>query len=154
MPIWTPSLGAIPSAGAVAFCVWAPDHERVELVVNDAAPRSLTRDADGYWSGRFTDVRVGDLYGYRLGSNETVFPDPASRWQPHGIHGRSQVVDPAAYRWSDHAWQPPAADALVFYELHVGTFSSAGSFAGIAAHLDHLAWLGVTHVELMPVAAF
>jgi maltooligosyltrehalose trehalohydrolase len=149
-----PTLGALPSAGAVSFCVWAPDHDRVELVVNDAAPRSLTRDADGYWTGRFSDVRVGDRYGYRLAGQDAVFPDPASRSQPDGIHGRSQVVDPAAYRWSDHAWRPPPADALVFYELHVGTFTPEGTFRAAIDRLPYLADLGVTAVELMPVGDF
>ena len=150
---WIPSLGALHRKGATTFRVWAPGHERVDLVVNDGPPRALARDSDGYWSATFHDVAVGDLYGYRVDGG-TPMPDPASRRQPCGVHGLSQVVDASTFHWSDDRWQQPAADQLVFYELHVGTFTPQGTFRAIIDRLPHLVDLCVTAIELMPVADF
>ena len=122
-------------------------------MVNEGQPRTLTRDSSGYWSGTFQDVHAGDLYAYRLDGGAPM-PDPASRYQPYGVHGPSQVIDPSAFRWSDDRFDPPTAERLVFYELHVGTFTPEGTFRAIIDRLPHLVDLSVTAIELMPVADF
>jgi maltooligosyltrehalose trehalohydrolase len=115
----------------------------------------LRRDEHGYWSARFRDVGPGALYRYRLnGSDDRVYPDPASRFQPHGVHGPSQVIDPRAFRWSDEEWRAPALSELIFYELHVGTFTPEGTYRAAEGRLPYLAGLGVTAVELMPLGDF
>ncbi len=137
--------------------VWAPEHAAMELVLEGGSGRDvrpLARDARGYWSGRFDDVQPGAVYRYRLsGDDNQVFPDPASRFQPEGVHGPSQVIDPA-FRWTDQDFRAPGADHLVFYELHVGTFSPEGTFRGVMERLPYIAQLGVTAIELMPVGDF
>ena len=154
---WRPRLGACPEAGGVSFRVWAPRRLHVELVLNPGllSPqrRSLTPTGDGTFAGAFEDVAAGDLYAYAL-DGEGPFPDPASRFQPQDVHGPSAVVDPRAYAWSDQAWRGiPLRDAII-YELHVGAFTPAGTFAGVTERLPYLAELGVTVIELMPVADF
>jgi maltooligosyltrehalose trehalohydrolase len=163
------TLGAVMHNGKTTFRVWAPERHTVELVV--CAPPSSPRvqsgdadtvlevyplipEADGYWSGHETPVSAGTLYKFRLdGRTEETFPDPASRHQPYGVHGPSAVVDPT-FEWSDRGWMPPPFDRLVIYELHVGTFSPQGTFRGVMDRLGELADLGVTAIELMPVADF
>ena len=153
-------LGASYDGRATRFTVWAPDYARVELVVHGAAGtpleiRPMTRNAQGYWTADYDDVPPGALYRYRLDeSADLTFPDPASRWQPHGVHGPSAVVDPRTFHWTDDRWQVPPLDRLILYELHVGTFTAAGTFDGVSERLEHLASLGVTAIELMPVADF
>jgi maltooligosyltrehalose trehalohydrolase len=112
----------------------------------------MTRGADGYWSCDVGGVAAGTVYDYQLDGG-TICPDPASRHQPRGVHGPSAVVD-TSFVWSDGDYRPPALSDYVIYELHVGTFSEAGTFDGVIEHLDELATLGVTAVELMPVAQF
>jgi maltooligosyltrehalose trehalohydrolase len=117
--------------------------------------RPLARDDHGYWSARFGDIGPGALYRYRLnGRDDQTFPDPASRFQPYGVHGPSQVVEPASFRWTDQEWRPPPREALVLYELHIGTFSPTGTFRGAMERLPYLAQLGVTALELMPLGDF
>jgi malto-oligosyltrehalose trehalohydrolase len=107
----------------------------------------------GGWFSLTTDrAAAGARYRYLV--DGTPFPDPASRFQPDGVHGASEIVDPGAYRWSDTGWRGRASEELVIYELHLGTFSESGDFAGAIAHLGDLAALGVTAVELMPIAEF
>ncbi len=134
------------------FCVWAPAPESVELHL--LAPDriiALTRDDRGYAAAAVEGVNAGRLYWYRLDGVDR--PDPASRSQPHGVHGPSQVVDPA-FPWHDGDWTGlPLRDYLI-YELHVGAFTGGGTFDAVIPHLDDLADLGVTAVELMPVAQF
>jgi maltooligosyltrehalose trehalohydrolase len=141
-------------AGGVDFRVWAPACRSVELVLSGvAAPLPLAREVDGYFSLTAPGVGAGALYWFRL-DGEGAFPDPASRFQPEGPEGPSQVVDPAVYRWRDEGWLGPAERGQVFYELHVGTFTRAGTWSAAAAHLRELAELGVTAIEVMPVAEF
>jgi maltooligosyltrehalose trehalohydrolase len=141
----------------VTFHVWAPLRRRVDLVLDRGLPSErrhpLTPVGDGTFTGTFADVSPGDLYAYRL-DDEGPFPDPASRFQPHGVHGPSAVVNPAAFGWSDHSWRGVPIEDAVLYELHVGTFTEAGTFAGVTERLPYLADLGVTIVELMPIADF
>jgi maltooligosyltrehalose trehalohydrolase len=151
-----PTLGAVYENSTTTFRVWAPEHHRVELVLDAAAAaRPLAAEPCGYWSATFDDAPPGTLYRYRLnGRHDQVFPDPASRFQPDGVHGPSQVVDPSGFEWTDDGFRAPGLDRLTFYELHVGTFTPEGTFAGVAGRLPYLADLGVTAIELMPVADF
>ena len=150
-----PSLGALPDASGVRFRAWAPSVERLELVLEGPdEPRTLAMDRDGEDFTAFVGgLGAGARYRYRV-DGRGPFPDPAARFQPDGVHGPSEVVDAAAYAWSDADWRGLPQEDLVFYELHVGTFTPEGTFAAAADKLDHLVDLGVTAVELMPVHAF
>jgi len=135
-----------------ALRVWAPEAERVEASI-EGVRRPLARAAGGWWELRPAPA-PGTEYLFHVDGDETGRPDPRSAHQPHGVHGPSRVVDHAAFRWTDGGWSaPPLAEALL-YEVHVGTFSPAGTFDGVAEKLDHLLALGVTHVQLMPVNGF
>jgi len=140
----------------VAFKVWAPASSTVEVVFEDQKPGSSVRlapAAAGYFASTIEGLGAGLRYAYRL-DGEGPFPDPASRSQPDGVHGTSAVVDPSGFPWSDDTWQGVPLERLVIYELHVGTFTPAGTFAAAAERLDDLRALGITAIELMPVAAF
>jgi maltooligosyltrehalose trehalohydrolase len=133
------------------FRVWAPLPRKVELQIgNKLFPMSA--GADGWWTAE-PPVEPGDDYGFIL-DGAGPFPDPRSPWQPNGVHGLSRAVERGAFQWSDAGWQPPPFSAAVIYELHAGTFTPAGTFAAVIGKLGHLAALGVTHVELMPVNEF
>ncbi|RUL85936.1 malto-oligosyltrehalose trehalohydrolase [Tautonia sociabilis] len=151
---WRPSFGAWPEPGGVRFRVWAPTEPGASVVIQGDPPRvePLERFPDGTFGALVRGIGPGTRYKYRIGSGD--FPDPASRFQPEGVHGPSQVVDPADFRWSDRGWTGLTLDALTVYELHVGTFSPEGTFAGVRARLPYLRDLGVSAVELMPVADF
>lgn len=153
---WRLTLGASPVEGGVRFRVWAPTTDRVDVVLYGPSAESvhrLDRDRQGYHAGVVEGVGPGRRYMYRLDDHAT-YPDPASRSQPEGVHGPSEVVDPDAYRWKVHDWAPPAVEDLVIYELHVGTFTEDGTFDAAAERLGLLAQLGVTAVEPMPIAEF
>ncbi|MGH2720829.1 MAG: malto-oligosyltrehalose trehalohydrolase, partial [Actinomycetota bacterium] len=144
------------------FVVWAPVRHSVEVRLLERGDERgegrgrtvpLEPGDEGWFRGVLEDVRPGDRYLLRL-DGEVERPDPASRYQPEGPHGPSEVVDPSAFPWTDAAWRPPAVEDLVVYEVHPGTFSPEGTFAGIAARLDHLVDLGVNALEVMPVAQF
>lgn len=154
---WRPSVGAWPEPDGVHFRVWAPDAEVVELVFEGEGHGRptvpLSKSADGMFAATVPEARAGTRYRYRI-DGKGPFPDPASRFQPDGVHGPSEVIDSSAFAWTDAGWGGPAPDALVVYELHVGTFTTAGTFAAAAAMLPELADLGVTAVELMPLADF
>ena len=154
---WLPALGAWREGAATRFRVWAPTHEHVEVLVerdgDSPSVHSLARLPDGSFTGVFDDVRTGDRYWYRL-DRRGPFPDPASRCQPDGVHGPSLVVDPAAFPWSSQPWTGIGLRDLVIYELHVGTFTPEGTFAGVLERLPYLVDLGITAIELMPIADF
>jgi maltooligosyltrehalose trehalohydrolase len=144
--------------GSAHARVWAPGRETVELVVDGDGPwragaSSLGREETGYFSGPLNGVSDGTRYRFRLDGRD-AFPDPASRYQPEGPHGPSQVVDAGRYAWSDDAWRGVDIAHQVMYELHVGTFTPAGTFRGVIERLSDLGDLGVTVLELMPVADF
>ncbi len=144
----------VVAAGGVHFRVWAPDRARVEVVVGRDATE-LQREGGGYFSGVIASAGAGSRYRFRLDAGD-AYPDPASRYQPDGPHGESEVVDPTTFEWRDGDW---AASGLqprgqVLYEMHVGTFTAEGTFAAAAARLESLADLGITMVELLPVAEF
>jgi maltooligosyltrehalose trehalohydrolase len=142
--------------GGVRFRLWAPAMQSVDLcLVRETAERCLamTGTGDG-WLERVThDAGPGSLYHYRIDGDRQV-PDRASRFQPRDVHGPSQVVNPVSFDWDDEAWQGRPWEEAVVYELHVGTFSPEGTFRGVAERLDYLADLGITAIELMPVADF
>jgi maltooligosyltrehalose trehalohydrolase len=146
-------LGAWCEDGVWNFRLWAPKAQSIELVLPDAASRRLVRRSDGYFIGRWDDLGPGQHYSYRV-NGQGPFPDPASRWQPLGVHGPSQLVDPTTYTWVDDDFRAPTLSDAIIYELHVGTFTAEGTFRAAAARLGTVAALGVNVVELMPIAAF
>jgi maltooligosyltrehalose trehalohydrolase len=145
--------GAEPTPQGVHFRVWAPRSREVEVVFEgEARPLRLEREDGGYFSG-LAPVAAGALYRYRLDGGD-AYPDPYSRYQPHGPHGPSQVVDPDAYRWHDADWRGISLPGQVLYEMHIGAFTRAGTFDTAARELPQLADLGITCIEIMPVGEF
>src|SRR5437660_4811860 len=139
-------LGAVPCAdGTAEVCVWAPAADAVSVRGDEEV--ELERDGE-CWVGRFG----GRNYLFVLDGE--AWPDPCSRWQPEGVRGPSRVLDTAAFDWSDAGWSGVSLDELVIYELHAGTFSEEGTFDGVVPRLRGLRELGVTAIELMPVATF
>ncbi|ORV19109.1 malto-oligosyltrehalose trehalohydrolase [Mycobacterium celatum] len=134
------------------FAVWAPKPERVRLDV-DGAVHAMSRSADGWWRAT-VDAAPAARYGYLLDDDPTVLPDPRSARQPDGVHERSQLWDPSAATWTDEDWAGRSVEGAVIYELHLGTFTAAGTFDSAIEKLDYLVDLGVDFVELMPVNAF
>ncbi|MGH9065907.1 MAG: malto-oligosyltrehalose trehalohydrolase [Acidimicrobiales bacterium] len=142
------------------FRVWAPDASSVEVVLAESGERlGMAREptepgrAGGWWAGVGRAVQAGDDYSFSIDGGEPL-PDPRSASQPAGIDGPSRVVDHSAFPWTDAGWRGIHLPSAVIYEGHVGTFSPEGTFAGVAARLDHLVDLGVDAIELMPVAEF
>jgi maltooligosyltrehalose trehalohydrolase len=155
--VWRPSLGAVPFGDRARFRVWAPDAHRVEVVVEPSGEPSvvvgLRKRPDGIFECCADEVRAGDRYRYRV-DGRGPFPDPASRFQPEGVHGPSEVVDPGQFAWTDSAWPGVDQRDLILYELHVGTFTPEGTFEWAARQLGVLRELGVSAIELMPIANF
>jgi maltooligosyltrehalose trehalohydrolase len=140
----------------VRFRLWAPAARDLTLVLQDGRAKGEhrpTRDPDGVFDLVVPGAHAGDRYGYVMDGRGPL-PDPASRFQPDGVHETSQVVDPRAFEWTDGGWKGHSPTEIIVYELHVGTFTSEGTFAGVEARLPYLADLGVTAIELMPVADF
>ncbi|MDB5570086.1 MAG: malto-oligosyltrehalose trehalohydrolase [Hyphomicrobiales bacterium] len=145
--------GAVVTDDGVALRVWAPDRARVRVALERGGEFDLAPARQGYFAGRIP-ARAGDLYWLRLDDDEKPYPDPASRSQPQGPHGPSQIVDPRAYRWRDGAWPGASIEGQVIYEMHVGTFTPEGSWASAAGKLPLLREVGVTLIEMMPVNGF
>ena len=148
--------GAVPSQEGVRFAVWAPQSHDVRLLLHDGGATGshrLARNADGVHATWIHGAGAGDRYAYSLDGSPPV-PDPASRFQPDGVHGPSQIIDPSLFPWRDGGWRPRTPRDLILYELHVGTFSPEGTFDGARRRLPYLRDLGITAVELMPVADF
>src|SRR5262249_39219764 len=133
----------------------APARQRVEVVTGGgpSLTAALTPETGGFFSGFLPGARAGTLYRYRLDSGD-AFPDPASRFQPQGPHGPSQVIDPSTFPWTDAGWRGCGPQGQVVYEMHVGTFTPEGTWEAAAQQLPELAALGVTVIEVMPVADF
>jgi maltooligosyltrehalose trehalohydrolase len=147
-------LGATPHDTGTTFRVWAPRCRTVDVVIEGRRPEPLTAGADGLFERTIGGLGAGTRYQYRL-DGERYRPDPVSRFQPEGVHGSSVVVDPDRFTWTDHqSFRGHALGDLVFYEVHVGAFTAAGTFEAVVAHLPQLVELGVTALELMPVAEF
>lgn len=162
---WRLARGAtVEPDGSVTFSVWAPRASSLAVrIIEGGVERAgairaelpLERDEQGVWSVRAGQekARAGDDYLFVL-PDIGARPDPVSRWQPAGVHAPSRIVDPNAFTWTDQTWRGRSRGDLIIYELHVGTFTPEGTFAGVIGKLPYLRELGVTAVELMPVAAF
>jgi maltooligosyltrehalose trehalohydrolase len=149
-------LGAtrLPS-GEWQFVLWAPHWKQVSVHVSGTNQRIIDMEPGerGYHTAVVDGIVAGTQYVFRLeGSRE--LPDPASRFQPEGVHGPSQLVDTRAFEWTDQGWEGIELEDSIFYELHVGTYTPKGTFEALIAHLDELRSLGVTTVEVMPIAQF
>ncbi|MGE3285374.1 MAG: malto-oligosyltrehalose trehalohydrolase [Pseudonocardia sp.] len=134
------------------FEVWAPERERVRVHV-DGATHDLSPGRGGWWRASVADAGPGSRYAFLLDEDPTPLPDPRSRWQPDGVHQASQLYDDSAFVWSDGTWTGRQLPGSVVYELHIGTFTPAGTFDAAIEKLDHLARLGVHLVEVLPLNA-
>ena len=142
------------------FRVWAPKADDVDLVLEESAKKDakrtfhpLEREEGGYFSGS-ADVGAGALYRFRVNKAAHFHPDPASRFQPHGPHGSSCVVDPAQFKWTDSKWRGVKMKGQVIYEMHIGTFTKEGTWQAAAEQLAELARIGISVIEMMPIADF
>lgn len=151
--------------GQVHFRVWAPRRKTVEVILENLHSIHSTQDPvnqtfslkpeeDGYFSGLIEQATEGSLYRFRLDQEEQLYPDPASRYQPHGIHGPSQVINPSKFQWTDQNWKGVPKQGRILYELHVGTFTQKGTWMSAKQELLELADLGVNIIEMMPVCEF
>jgi len=152
-----PAVGARVGPGGVDYRVWAPTHAHLRVRIRHKgggeAVLNLTPTPDGYHAGRDPGGRDGDLYWFEFTDGSRA-PDPTSRFQPEGVHGPSECIDPSRYRWRCGRWRRPAWGNHVIYELHVGTFTAAGTYRAAIDRLDHVRALGATAIELMPLADF
>lgn len=148
-------IGAIvQSDGRVLIRVWAPRRRSVSVVLDpDGRSMRLEPQADGYFSG-LIDAKPGDCYQFRLDEDATPYPDPAARYQPDGPHGVSEIIDPTSFVWTDQDWPGISLPGQVLYELHIGTFTPEGSWLAAAEKLHLLREVGITVIEVMPVADF
>lgn len=151
-------IGAELVNGAAHFRVWAPRCNSIAVVFEESSCErteiALDPEGNGYFSALVPEVTEGALYRFRIDQSTDLFPDPASRSQPRGPHGPSAIVDPTKYAWR-HASPPlPSGREHVLYEMHIGTFTAEGTFAAAIAHLRWLSDLGITTIEIMPIAAF
>jgi maltooligosyltrehalose trehalohydrolase len=153
---WKPFFGGLWQGHAAQFRVWAPKASKVDFVLHPGGAErrfSMRKDSAGIFKLRLSEARPGDLYAFSV-DEHSPWPDPASRFQPQGVHGPSQLVDPGSFEWSDRRWHGVERERLVIYELHVGAFTREGTFAALSGKLAYLRELGVTAIELMPVADF
>lgn len=150
--------GAEPlEGGGVSFRLWAPGVDAVTLRLDEARELPMLGAGTGWFELTLPTAGAGSRYQFRLASGENeglLVPDPVSRFNPDDIHGPSEVIDPTAFDWPDDEWRGRPWEEAVIYELHVGSFTAAGNFAGVIERLDYLAELGVTALEIMPVADF
>lgn len=141
--------------GGVDFRVWAPRRSQVCVHFSDGTDRlPLSAESNGFFSGRRHGIGPGTRYSFRLDDEDYAYPDPASRFQPTGVHGESEVVDPSAYRWRDDLWHGVELPGQVIYEMHIGCFTSEGTWRAAEAKLEGLRALGITVLEVMPIAEF
>src|ERR1700722_4366099 len=139
------------SGGGVRFRVWAPGVNALAVQLGTGLRHfEMRRDGEDF-EAVIEDAAPGDTYCFVFDDGRTR-PDPLSRSQPHGVNGPSQIVDPGAFHWSDGDWEGIALEDHIFYELHTGTFTPEGTFAGVVSKLGYLQELGITAIELMPVA--
>ncbi|HTY54886.1 MAG TPA: malto-oligosyltrehalose trehalohydrolase [Candidatus Binataceae bacterium] len=155
---WRLEFGARPTNEGVSFRVWAPLAKSVAVQTVDSRGTTTTaipmeRNADGTFTAFVEKMSPGADYYYEL-DHERRRPDPVSRFQPHGVHGASRVIHPNSFPWTDSDWKGLQLEDAIFYELHTGTFTAEGGFTSIIERLPYLRDLGITAVELMPVAAF
>jgi maltooligosyltrehalose trehalohydrolase len=134
------------------FTVWAPKQEKVAVKIGDEVYPMKGPNDRGYWTVAVEDAGPGTDYGFLLDDEDQVYPDPRSLWQPNGVHQASRIYDQLAFQWMDATWQGPPLTGAVIYELHIGTFTPQGNFDAAIEKLKFLYELGITHVEVMPVA--
>lgn len=147
-------IGLNPAADRyVDVSLWAPMANAASLEIESAQTINLQSAEHGYWRISTDAIEPGDRYWFVLNDNKKL-PDPASLSQPDGVHGPSQYIDLSDFKWSDYQWKNPPINDYIFYELHAGTFSPESNFDGVIKRLDHLLQLGVTAIEIMPVAQF
>jgi maltooligosyltrehalose trehalohydrolase len=139
--------------GSVRFRVWAPKRKQVRVVLEGRC-FPLAPEGDGYFAGTVGSARAGSLYRFRLDEGSDLYPDPESRFQPEGPHGPSQVIDPSVFTWTDSSWKGVDAQGQIVYELHIGTFTPEGTWDAARKQLPELASIGITVIEVMPVAEF
>ena len=146
--------------GRTHFRVWAPKAKRIDVVLELSAAKDVPRtfhplgsEEGGYFSGP-APAGAGGRYRFRVDGGEHFFPDPASRFQPEGPHGSSCIVDPSGFKWSDAEWRGKKLKGQIIYEMHVGTFTPQGTWQAAAEQLPELARIGVTVIEMMPIADF
>lgn len=137
---------------AVTFRVWAPLARRVAVVTN-GVETALKAETGGYFSG-VVHASAGDRYQFRLDDADRLYPDPASRFQPEGPHGPSEIIDPASFGWTDASWPGVRLEGQIIYEMHVGTFTYEGTWAAATAELAELSRVGITLIEVMPIGEF
>ncbi len=136
------------------FAIWAPQARSMALSARGSAFPMEGPDAQGWWRLELDGSGAGADYGFRIDEDPKVYPDPRSLWQPRGVHGRSRVYDQSAFAWNDGAFEAAPLASAIVYEMHVGTFTLEGTLDAAVEKLDYLKNLGVTHVELMPVASY
>lgn len=146
--------------GEAHFRVWGPKAKKIDVVLEESADKKakrsfhpLDREEGGYFSG-FAPAGANACYRFRVDGGEHYFPDPASRYQPEGPHGSSSVVDPKAFQWTDSEWRGQKLKGQIMYEMHVGTFTPQGTWQSATEQLAELARIGITVVEMMPIADF
>ena len=132
--------------------IWVPEAETVTLILNEEQI-SLSKAEFGYWEAKLENMPVGSAYQFSI-NNEVIISDPASLCQPEGVHGISETYHLNTFKWNDVTWENPGLKSYIIYELHTGTFTEDGTFAGIIGMLDELLTLGITAIEVMPVAQF
>jgi len=147
-------VGAEPDASGTGFRVWAPDRQAVSVCIEGGPEYALLREKHGYHGGHVPGVSTGMRYRFRLDNGDAVYPDPASRFQPDGPHGPSEIVDSGSFGWEDARWKGVQLQGQILYEMHVGTFTPEGTWTAAARHLEKLRDLGVSVIEMMPVAEF
>jgi maltooligosyltrehalose trehalohydrolase len=152
---WTLDLGANVSEGGVHFSVWAPKASSVSLVITGEKELfPMNAEGKGYFSTFIQGLEPGRRYCYLL-NEDRPRPDPVSRFQPEGVHGPSEVIDPSQFKWEDQDWKGTPLEEMILYEIHTGTFTKEGTFEAIIPFIDYLKNdLGITAIELMPVGQF
>src|SRR5579871_3609454 len=120
------AVGAETDGTGTCFRVWAPEHSDLVIVFDDGRNQGLAPEPDGYFSGYIAGAVAGDRYRIRLDGQTATFPDPASRFQPDGPHGSSQIIDPSRFQWDDRDWRGISLPGQVIYEMHTGTFTEQG----------------------------
>jgi maltooligosyltrehalose trehalohydrolase len=136
------------------FEVWAPRPKKVSVHLAGKLYPMEGPDPCGFWSASVDQAGPGSDYGFVLDDDPNPYPDPRSQWQPNGVHNLSRVYDQSAFQWHDGRWQAPPLASAIIYEMHVGTFTPQGTFDSAIEKLDFLYGIGITHIEVMPVAGW